>query len=97
VTRGLAKGVKQGRIWTYVRDQRPWVGTPPPGAVYRFAANCKEEHVLSYLADACGILQADGYKGYAKLCVHEPNGVPRLREAACWAHTQRSAMPRVKS
>ncbi|MFT6105242.1 MAG: transposase, partial [Paracoccaceae bacterium] len=41
--------------------------------------------------------QADGYKGYAKLCVHEPNGVPRLREAACWAHTQRSAMPRVKN
>ena len=22
--KGLGKGVKQGRIWTYVRDQRPW-------------------------------------------------------------------------
>jgi hypothetical protein len=25
--KGLGKGVKQGRIWAYVRDQRPWAGT----------------------------------------------------------------------
>jgi len=31
--RGLGKGVKKGRIWAYVRDQRPWAGTAPPGAV----------------------------------------------------------------
>eukprot|EP00919_Chromeraceae_sp_WS-2016_P064708 GHVR01153312.1.p1 GENE.GHVR01153312.1~~GHVR01153312.1.p1 ORF type:complete len:208 (+),score=28.77 GHVR01153312.1:958-1581(+) len=37
--KGLGKGVKQGRIWTYVRDQRPWAGASPPGAVYRFAPN----------------------------------------------------------
>jgi transposase len=41
------------------------------------------EHVLSHLANARGILQADGYKGYAKLYEPEPGGVPRLREAAC--------------
>ncbi|MFT5340941.1 MAG: transposase [Paracoccaceae bacterium] len=35
--KGLGKGVKQGRIWAYVRDQRPWAGTAPPGAVYYFA------------------------------------------------------------
>jgi len=87
--KGLGKGVRQGRIWAYVRDQRPWAGTSPPGAVYRFAPDWKEEHVLSHLADARGILQADGYKGYAKLYVPEPGGVPRLREAACWAHLRR--------
>jgi hypothetical protein len=61
----------------------------PLGAVYRFAPNWKEEHVLSHLANARGILQADGYKGYAKLYVPEPGGVPGLREAACWAHLRR--------
>lgn len=34
--KGLGKGVKKGRIWTYVRDQRPWAGAAPPGAVYYF-------------------------------------------------------------
>ena len=87
--KGLGKGVKQGRIWAYVRDQRPWAGDAPPGAVYRFAPNWKEEHVLSHLANARGILQADGYKGYAKLYAPEPDGKPRLREAACWAHLRR--------
>jgi transposase len=85
----LGKGVKQGRIWAYVRDQRPWVGAAPPGAVYQFAPDWKEEHVLSHLAHARGILQAVGYKGYAKLYVPEPGGVPRLREAACWGHLRR--------
>jgi len=87
--KGLGKGVKQGRIWAYVRDQRPWAGTSPPGAVYRFAPNWKEEHVLGHLENARGILQADGYKGYAKLYMPEQGGVPRLREAACWAHLRR--------
>lgn len=87
--RGLGKGVRQGRIWAYVRDQRPWAGASPPGAVYRFAPDWKEEHVLGHLADARGILQADGYKGYAKLYVPEPGEKPRLREAACWAHLRR--------
>ncbi|WP_019956986.1 IS66 family transposase, partial [Yoonia vestfoldensis] len=87
--KGLGKGVKQGRIWAYVRDQRPWAGASPPGAVYRFAPDWKEEHVLGHLANARGILQADGYKGYAKLYEPDPDGTRRLREAACWAHLRR--------
>ena len=87
--KGLGKGVRQGRIWAYVRDQRPWAGSAPPGAIYYFAPDWKEEHVLSHLANASGILQADGYKGYAKLYAAGPDGAPRLREAACWAHLRR--------
>jgi transposase len=69
--KGLGKGVKQGRIWAYVRDKTirhvaaigsrangGRAGSSPPGAVYRFAPNWKEEHVLSHLANARGILQA---------------------------------------
>ena len=87
--KGLGKGGWQGRIWAYVRDQRSWAGSTPPGAVYRFAPDWKEEHVLNHLANARGILQADGYKGYAKLYAPGPDGLPRLREAACWAHLRR--------
>jgi transposase len=87
--RGLGKGVKQGRIWAYVRDPRPWAGTAPPGAVYRFAPDWKQEHVHSHLARTRGILQADGYKGYAKLYDPAPDGTPRLQEASYWAHLRR--------
>ena len=87
--RGLGKGVRKGRIWAYVRDQRPWAGAAPPGAVYRFAPDWKEEHVHEHLGRMKGILQADGYKGYAKLYDPGPGGAVQLREAACWAHLRR--------
>jgi len=70
--KGLGKGVRQGRTWDYVRDQRPWAGASPPSALYRFAADGKKEHVLSHLANARGIRQADGYTCYAKLYEPEP-------------------------
>ena len=87
--KGLGKGVKKGRIWAYVRDQRPWAGKAPPGAVYRFAPDWKEEHVREHLGQARGILQADGYTGYAKLFEPTADGAAPLREAACWAHLRR--------
>lgn len=87
--KGLGKGVKKGRLWTYVRDQRPWAGVAPPGAVYYFAPDWKEEHVHRHLKQASGILQADGYKGYAKLYEAGMDGKRRFREASCWAHWRR--------
>ena len=87
--KGLGKGVKKGRIWTYVRDQRPWMGTAPPGAVYQFAPDWKEEHVLTHLGQSSGILQADGYKGYTKLYATDLDGNSQFQEAACWAHLRR--------
>ncbi|CUX06949.1 transposase [Agrobacterium fabacearum S56] len=87
--KGLGKGVKKGRIWTYVRDQRPWAGASPPGAAYYFAPDWKEEHVHRHLRQSSGILQADGYKGYAKLYSPGADGLSRFKEAACWAHWRR--------
>ncbi|MGO4441615.1 IS66 family transposase [Rhizobium sp. RAF56] len=87
--KGLGKGVKKGRIWTYVRDQRPWAGSSPPGAVYYFAPDWKEEHVHRHLKQSSGILQADGYKGYGKLYSPGEKGESRFKEAACWAHWRR--------
>jgi transposase len=85
----MGKGVKKGRIWTYVRDQRPWAGAAPPGAVYYFAPDWKEEHVHRHLRQTSGILQADGYKGYGKLYEPGADGTSRFREAACWSHWRR--------
>lgn len=87
--KGLGKGVKKGRIWAYVRDQRPWAGAAPPGVTYRFAPDWKEGHVLEHLGQSSGILQADAYKGYAKLYDPGPDRAARFREAACWAHLRR--------
>jgi transposase len=87
--KGMGKGVKKGRIWTYVRDQRPWAGSSAPGAVYYFAPDWKEEHVHRHLKQSGGILQADGYKGYGKLYSPGADGLPRFKEAACWAHWRR--------
>ena len=73
---GLGKGVKKGRIWAYVRDQRPFAGLAPPGAVYHFAPDWKAEHVHHHLRRSSGILQADAYKGYAGLYEPGPDGTP---------------------
>lgn len=88
-SKGLGKGVKQGRIWTYVRDQRPWSGTAPPGAVYYFSPDRKGEHPRKHLANSSGILQADAYSGFKSLYERGADGSAQFREAACWAHLRR--------
>ena len=87
--KGLGKGVKQGRIWAYVRDQRPWSGAAPPGAVYYFSPDRKGEHPRGHLAGSEGILQADAYAGFKDLYERRADGTQQFREAACWAHLRR--------
>jgi transposase len=79
----MTKGVKEGRIWVYVRDARPWGGGDPPGVAYYFSANRKGEHPQSHLAGFSGVLQADAYGGFKKLYEPSLNGEARIREAAC--------------
>ena len=85
----LGKGVKEGRIWAYVRDQRPWSGAAPPGVAYYFSPDRKGEHPRSHLKKSKGILQADAYSGFKDLYQPGPDGSPQFREAACWAHLRR--------
>ncbi len=87
--KGLGKGVKQGRIWAYVRDQRPWSGAAPPGVVYHFSPDRKGEHPRGHLAQSSGILQADAYAGFKELYEQHADGTQQFREAACWAHLRR--------
>jgi transposase len=85
----LGKGVKEGRIWTYVRDQRPWAGAAPPAAVYYVSADRKGEHPQGHLKASKGILQAEAYGGFKKLYQPGPDATAQFREAACWAHLRR--------
>jgi len=64
----LAKGkCTTGRIWTYVRDDRPFAGPAPPAAVYYGSSDRRGEHPQKHLAALAGILQADCYNGFEPL------------------------------
>jgi transposase len=86
---GKARAIKEGRIWTYVRDDRPWGGTDPPAGAYYFSPDRKGEHPRGHLAAFKGVPQADAYSGFGKLHEAAAGAEPRIREAACWARPRR--------
>jgi hypothetical protein len=85
----LAKGkTDTGRCWIYVRDDRPFGGTDPPGAMFYYSRDRRGEHPQAHLARYAGILQADAYDGYKQLYLAGRQPGP-IREAACWSHARR--------
>jgi transposase len=75
---------KTGRLWTYVRDGRPYGDVRPPAAAYFYSPDRKGEHPAAHLKDFKGTLHADGYAGFNAIF-----GQKRVVEAACWAHVRR--------
>jgi len=57
---------KTGRLWVYLRDERPYGGRAPPAVVYRYSPDRKGEHPRAHLAKFRGFLQADGYSALAR-------------------------------
>jgi transposase len=85
----LAKGKTiTGRLWGYVRDDRPFAGPEPPAAVFFYSRDRSGEHPRRHLASYAGILQADAYSGFNWLYHPERKPEP-IAEAACWAHGRR--------
>jgi transposase len=85
----LAKGkTVTGRLWTYVRDDRPFAGPAPPAAVFFYSRNRAGEHPARHLAGYAGILQADAYAGFGELYDGKRKPGP-ITEAACWSHGRR--------
>ncbi|HEX6840369.1 MAG TPA: IS66 family transposase [Stellaceae bacterium] len=85
----LAKGKTiTGRLWTYVRDDRPFAGPDPPAAVFFYSRNRQGEHPARHLAGYAGILQADAYAGFGTLYDGRRKPGP-ITEAACWSHGRR--------
>jgi transposase len=85
----LAKGgTTTARLWTYLRDDRPFAGGAPPAALYYFSADRRMEHPTKHLAGWAGILQADAYGGYNELYSADHKPSPAL-SALCWSHARR--------
>jgi transposase len=77
------------RLWTYVRDDRPFGGSDPPAAIFYYSRNRNGEHPARHLASYAGILQADAYAGFGELYDGKRRPGP-ITEAACWAHGRRN-------
>ncbi len=85
----MAKGGTQtARLWTYLRDDRPFAGGAPPAALYYFSTDRRKEHPTRHLAGWTGILQADAYGGYNDLYCSQHKPAPVL-SALCWSHARR--------
>jgi len=85
----LAKGkTHTGRLWTYVRDDRPFGGPDPPAACFFYSRDRGGEHPERHLATYAGLMQADAYAGFNRL--YEAGRKPGpIIEAACWSHARR--------
>ena len=76
---GKGKTEETGRIWTYVRDDRPFGGKDPPAALFYASRDRRGEHPERHLADWSSVLQADAFSGYARL--YPPDRKPRARSS----------------
>lgn len=79
---------KTGRLWTYVRDDRPFGGEAAPAAIFYYSTDRQGEHPNRHLASYAGIFQADAYGGYNDLYRADRRPGP-ITEAACWSHGRR--------
>jgi transposase len=79
---------RKGRLWTYVRDDRPFAGRAPPAAVFFYSRDRTGEHPERHLHGYAGILQADAYAGFNRLYEAGRKGGP-ITEVSCWAHGRR--------
>jgi transposase len=85
----LAKNkCRTGRLWTHVRDDRPFGGKAAPAAVFYYSATREGKYAEQQLATYAGICQADAYSGFNGLFVAGREPGPII-EAACWAHSRR--------
>ena len=85
----LAKGkTRTGRLWTYVRDDRPFGGRDPPATIFFYSADRGGEHPEQHLASYAGLMQADAYAGFKRL-YDSRRKAGAIIEAACWAHARR--------
>ena len=85
---GLGR-TKTGRLWAYVRDDRPFCGGAPPAVAYFYSPDRTSAHPAAHLTSFTGLLQADAYAGFEKLYGPARTKPGPITEVACWAHTRR--------
>ena len=86
--RVLAKGkTRTGRLWTYVRDDRPFGGPDPPAVTFFYSPDRSAKHPEQHLASYAGLMQADAYAGFNRLYSASRKPGP-ITEVACWSHAR---------
>lgn len=75
---------KTGRLWTYVRDDRPSGDSAAPAVWFAYSPDRRGEHPQQHLREFRGTLQADAYAGFNKL--YEDGSI---QQAPCLAHIRR--------
>jgi hypothetical protein len=75
---------KTGRLWTYVRDDRPAGEHTAPAVWFAYSEDRKGGHPRRHLKNFRGALQADAYAGF-----HHLYDGGSIYEVACWAHARR--------
>ena len=76
---------KTGRLWTYVRDGRPWADSAAPAVLFRYSPDRRGEHprIPPEVAspESCRPTAMPGSSGSTR--------TDAILEAACWAHVRR--------
>lgn len=87
----VAKGkTVTGRLWSYVRDDRPIGGRAPPGAIFPYSPDRGGKHQCHHLRGCAGILEEDAYAGFNDLyCDGRKPGL--IIEATCSAQRTEKA------
>jgi len=80
-----------GRLWAYVRDERPGGSDKPAAMWMAFIPDRQGEHPHTHLKEFEGIIHADGFAGYDALYAH------KRAQSACWAHARHTAVQSVTS
>ena len=78
------KKCASARIWTYVRDERPWASDAPPAVWYKFSTDREGKHSTDHLGRYKGWIHADGYTGFNDLFAKD-----EVHEMDCMAHARR--------
>jgi transposase len=83
---------RTGRLWVYVRDDRPAAGTAAPAMWFAYSPDRRGAHPQQHLRDFSGIVQADAFAGFDALYAGG-----RMQEAGCWAHVRRKFFDLVRA
>ncbi|MDP3873518.1 MAG: IS66 family transposase [Methyloversatilis sp.] len=83
---------RTGRLWVYVRDDRPAADTAAPAVWFAYSPNRRGAHPQQHLRDFSGIVQADAFAGFDALFAGG-----QMQEAGCWAHVRRKFFDLVRA
>src|SRR5258708_10557295 len=84
-----AKGkCRTGRLWTYVRDDRPFAGPAAPAAAFFYSPDRGGVHPDAHLSTYACLMQAAAYAGFNRPFEAGRKPGP-VTPPMCWAHARR--------